>query len=528
MKNIYTKAIAICMALGLVVSCETLELESLIENPNALGLSSADPNFVLNEMQLDFRNLNRTFGGVVDNMMRLEVLGATYNAVADPPTLNGTWTSVYNYNANFKVLEGIAAEEGLTYHLGVAQIMKAALFVNLVDLIGTAVYSEANDPSIPEPSLDEGEAIYAAMYDLIDEGIANLRLTGAPRPAADLYYGGDASDWIRFANSFKIKMLLTTRLVNANDSQARINAILASGEYIQTQAQDMQFQYGTTAIVNESRHPLMSGSYINNASGYRPNNLISYMKDSSSVADPRLTYYFYRQTLRDPVGTELTCAGEPNFTFCYVGDGYWGRDHGDQSAAPADGLLRTAYGAYPAAGAYDRGQGEPVNTVATLGGDGIHPIMLSSWIQFMLAEAALEIGVTGNARTYLENGVRQHIEKVINFQSSETGFVAPASQVNDYVNEVLTDYDAADNEGKLDIIAREWYIASYTNGIEPYNTYRRTGYPSFLMDPVEDLGPFPRSFLLPQNELNVNENIEQKDGNSVQLFWDTNPAGFIN
>ena len=527
MKNIVIKSLGMIMAFSLVISCETLELESLIENPNALGLSSASPDFVLNEMQLDFRNLNRTIGGGVESSMRMTVLASTYNAVTSTTAMNTEWTNLYNFNANFNVLESIAEEDGLGFHLGMAQIMKATLFVNVVDLIGEAVYTEANDPTIPKPSLDSGESIYTAMYDLIDEGIANLK-SGAKRPVNDLYYDGNAAAWVRFANSFKIKMLLTTRLVTAADSKTKIDAILAGGEYIQNNSQDMEFQYGVTAVVNESRHPLMSASYTTGASGYRPNNLISYMKDSSAVQDPRLRYYFYRQTLRDPVGTELTCAGTPNFTFCYTGDGYWGRDHGDDSAAPADGLLRTVYGAYPAAGAYDNDQGEPITVVSNLGGDGIHPIMLSSWVQFMLAESALKIGVTGNARTYLENGLRQHIDKVINFQSSETGHVAPASQVNDYVNEVLTDYDAADEDGKMDIIAREWYIASYTNGIDPFNTYRRTGYPSFLMEPIIDLGPFMRSFLYPANELNVNENITQKSSNQIQVFWDTNPAGFIN
>ncbi|WP_172796014.1 SusD/RagB family nutrient-binding outer membrane lipoprotein, partial [Roseivirga echinicomitans] len=371
MKNIVIKSLGMIMAFSLVISCETLELESLIENPNSLGLSSASPDFVLNEMQLDFRNLNRTIGGGVDNSMRMEVLASTYNAVTSTTAMNGEWTSLYNFNANFNVLESIAEKEGLGFHLGMAQIMKAALFVNVVDLIGEAVYTEANDPSIPKPTLDSGESIYTAMYDLIDEGIANLK-SGAKRPVNDLYYDGDAAAWVRFANSFKIKMLLTTRLVTAADSKTKIDAILAGGEYIQNNSQDFEFQYGVTAVVNESRHPLMSGSYTTGAAGYRPNNLISYMKDSSAVQDPRLRYYFYRQTLDGPTGTQLTCDGAPNFTFCYTGDGYWGRDHGDDSAAPADGLLRTVYGAYPAAGAYDNDQGEPVTVVSNLGGDGIH------------------------------------------------------------------------------------------------------------------------------------------------------------
>ena len=287
------------MAFGLAVSCETLELESLIENPNALNVSLADPNFLLNDMQLDFRNRSQGFSGLVDNLMRMEILGGTYNAVTLQGAMNGQWGATYNFNANVKILEAIAERDGLTTHLGMAQIMQATNYVNLVDYIGGAVFTEANDPTIEEPTVDDGELIYEAMYDLIDEGIANLRLDG-PSVATDLYYQGNVDNWIRFANTFKIKMLLTTRLVNPAESQARINAILASGEYIQNDSQSLQFQYGSTAIVNESRHPLMSSSYINNASGYRPNNLISYMKDSSFCSRSKIDLLLLQTDAKGP------------------------------------------------------------------------------------------------------------------------------------------------------------------------------------------------------------------------------------
>jgi hypothetical protein len=91
----------------------------------------------------------------------------------------------------------------------------------------------------------------------------------------------------------------------------------------------------------------------------------------------------------------------------------------------------------------------------------------------------------------------------------------------------MTEYDAASgNEAKLAVVIREWYLASWGNGIEPYNMYRRTGYPS-LQTGVAPVGPFPRSYRYPANEVNTNPNVSQTPA-SNQVFWDTNPAGFIN
>ena len=42
-----------------------------------------------------------------------------------------------------------------------------------------------------------------------------------------------------------------------------------------------------------------------------------------------------------------------NFLYCYLGDGYRGRDRGDDEGIPNDGETRVAYGIYPGGGAYD-------------------------------------------------------------------------------------------------------------------------------------------------------------------------------
>ncbi len=527
MKKVYIKSIVLFSVIFALISCETVELRPLIENPNQLGVGSADPNFILNAMQLNLRDQSEDMSATVDQAVRLAVTGATYNSQASPPTLNGEWSRLYGFNQDFIALSELAAENSdLDVHLGIAQIMKACMFTYMVDLTGDAIFSEANDPDINNPNIDPGESIYEAMYALFDEGIATLENTTGPAPTNDLFFGGDKNGWIKFANSFKIKMRLTTRLVSASESAAAINAIIADGNFIDNNSEDMQFKYGISGPPFESRHPFFTGSYITGAAVYMPNNLMSYMRDSSVVQDPRMHYYFYRQTTRDPSNAaELPCEGDTRYTFCNIGQGYWGRDHGDPNSIPNDRNLRTTFGVYPAAGAFDN-QFVDVVASSNLGGNGIHPVMLSAWVQFMLAESALTLGTTGDPATYLETGIRQHIAKVIGF--FPTGSPAGAD-IDAYVNDVLTDYAAADDSGKLDIIAREWYISSWGNAIEPFNTYRRTGFPSIIMDPVFDLGPVMRSFLFPENERTTNTNplFEQRN-NQDQVFWDTNPVGFIN
>ncbi|MEM7380649.1 MAG: SusD/RagB family nutrient-binding outer membrane lipoprotein, partial [Bacteroidota bacterium] len=90
-------------------------------------------------------------------------------------------------------------------------------------------------------------------------------------------------------------------------------------------------------------------------------------------------------------------------------------------------------------------------------------------------------------------------------------------------------YDAGSDTDKLRVIVEQYMIALWGNGIEAYNTYRRTGQPDnltpafFLSDP----GTFIRSHWYPQVASDNNTNITQKPGPVVPVFWDTNPEGFV-
>ena len=264
--------------------------------------------------------------------------------------------------------------------------------------------------------------------------------------------------------------------------------------------------------------------------------------------DPRIRYYFYRQiictpgtigadgTMCPPNGPQLQCSLQskpPHFpssmTYCNVNSGYWGRDHGNDEGIPPDSFKRTAMGVYPAGGRFDDDDFDFVGIGQGGGGAGITPVMLASWVDFMRAEAAMASNNAGAASTFLQSGLTKSIAKVQSFVSLDptvtSGFEPTAAEVSAYISGVTASFNSADNTGKWNILANQTFVGYYGNGINPYNFYRRTGYPTTLQFNIEpSSGKFVRSFLYPADEANTNSNIAQKPNVDVQVFWDNNPA----
>jgi hypothetical protein len=82
----------------------------------------------------------------------------------------------------------------------------------------------------------------------------------------------------------------------------------------------------------------------------------------------------------------------------------------------------------------------------------------------------------------------------------------------------------------LDFIVRQYWVALWGNGLDMYNTYRRTLKPVDLQPTLNATpGEFYRSFTYPADfvTLNSSPTSEQKASPAVQVFWDTNPTGAI-
>jgi len=61
-----------------------------------------------------------------------------------------------------------------------------------------------------------------------------------------------------------------------------------------------------------------------------------------------------------------------------------------------------------------------------------------------------------------------------------------SEEVADYIENVMAEFEAADDNKKMEIIITQKWISNFGNGFESYNDYRRTGYPK-LFDPTDPL-----------------------------------------
>ncbi|WP_299227363.1 SusD/RagB family nutrient-binding outer membrane lipoprotein [uncultured Psychroserpens sp.] len=525
--------IAAILLVFMALSCETTNLEQL-NDPSSLTVDSADPDLLLNNAQLQFVDAiaynEANEDGINRRASELARMQHLFGAYTSPNTLSSTsidrlWTRMYREALqDINVLIPIAQDRGLQGHIGVAKIIQAYALVTMVDTFGDIPFTDAlQGNNNPNPSVDDGQFVYDAMFETLDEAIEALSAPDILMPN-DLFYNGDAEKWIKAARTLKFKMYAQMRLIGNFNTE--INTLISQG-LIDSSSEDFQFQYSTTASsTGESRHPNFALCYdADGVDDYMNNYYMFLLKDDKGFNDPRLRYYFYRQVEAPPVGDELMCEGDPGFNFCYIGDFYWGRDHGDDDGVPADMLKRTAYGLYPVGGAFDADNFTSVTPSSGAGGAGIFPFMLSSYVKFLQAESALMAGTTGNPRTLFEEGVRASMSKVLNFYPGQVdpAFAATQADVDNYVDFVLAQYDAAaGNEAKLDVIMKEYYIALWGNGIEAWNNYRRTSYPSDIEPSVVVAGNFPRTFMYPAIVVNTNSSISQKQV-TERVFWDANP-----
>ncbi len=571
MKNI-NKYVALVVFGGMLAftSCETTELD-ITANPNALTPDQASVDFFLNSIQEDFV---RQFEGDADsdaqdnwssggnttgdgfnelgmeltrmvNMSGLNYRGDVYQG----SDMDDEWRNAYRgILADIRAMTPLAEAADQKHHIGIAQFMEAYLMVTMVDFYGDVPYSEAIQAAdlIFNPAVDTGASIYEASLSLIDQAIANFNSTASAEPASEFFYNNDYDQWVLAANTLKMKIYVQSRLVDGS-AIAKFNAIVASGNYIQATADDFLYNWpATSASQPDSRHPWFGLSYQTaGANGYMSNWLMNLMDTSN---DPRIRYYFYRQNEFvpgaeiDPDEELLNCSLETapqhyidgGFTFCWLDNGYWGRDHGDADGIPPDGLRRAIMGVYPVGGLFDDDTFTAVTGASGAGGAGITNLLTAFGADLMIAEVALAGGNTAGARAALLDAFDKNIAKVQGFlvgreSTADTSFEPSAGDVSAFRASIATNFDAGDTEGKWNVLGEQFLIAHFGNGVDPYNFYRRTGFPNTVQPNLEpNPDTFIRSMYYPTNAVNNNSNISQKADQAQPVFWDTAGAPTAN
>lgn len=535
MKSIYRIATVLLLMI-FTVQCEVIDSD-LLNDPNNPSPANVDPDFLINNIQIEAKNVFRgaSFDGAEMTRM-LYMFGATYEDAYASQDFDAIYNDAYSdLFIDVENLLPIAEERQLFFHSGIAKTLKAFGMLTLVDVFGDVPFSEALDATNFNPNVDSGESVYNSALALLDEAIADFQNeANRGRPAVDLYYGGLGADdqqeaWIRLANTLKLKAYLNTG--NASE----FNALVNEGRIISEPLYDFTYQYGTVDTNPDSRHPEFANNYTDVANDYMAVNYLNMLLNDKALPDPRLRYYIYRQTTSDPTDVNLnTCiaATKPQHfqdsdPFCLLGDGWWGRDHLIDDGIPPDDNLRSTFGVYPAGGRFDADQGEPTEDTHGYQGAGIEPIMMSYMTWFMVAEGSLTLNNDpATAKTALDEALRLSFQTVAAFgaaQAAGTIYEIPAGEGTPAFYQGIVD-ERWGTRDQLRVISKEFYLALFGNGLEAYNMMRRTGYPNRMdnLQPAREPNPgnWYRTFSYPSDLIERNSNVSAKSSNLVTTFWD--------
>lgn len=482
-------------------------------------------------------------------------------------SLGNTWLQSYVYalkNIDYVIDEGERGSN-LTY-AGIGKLMKAYMFTNLVDIFGDIPFSEFNKvDEIKSPKLDSSQDIYNGLFDLIDDGIADLLNTedglNELKPTADdLIYGGKVDKWVRMGNTLQLKLLVQSRKAKSEivGWKEKLNSLLAKNDFLNV-GEDFEFKH-TSKDNPDERHP----AYVDEYLGGQKTQFISpwlyeimagkdlNVKDNPflNVQDPRMPYYWYNQITPKGKAENETDYRDGAFVSIFFASN-------SSYASSSQSKTQTCIGVYPCGGKFDYEDGDIGDnglkpSVDEKVGNGVAPEkMLQAYsVPFLLAELYLTGEAEGNARNALKEGIERSIKHVNTVSQASDKEVPTIELKNDdgkdnFIDKILNLFDKANVDDKLKIVMTQKWIANFFNPVEAYTDMRRTGYPEILnskfgnfayspylpdvngvVGPIEipllGINSFHRVLYYPTSEVTRNKNVTNigKDIVKPVLFWD--------
>ena len=420
------------------------------------------------------------------------------------------WGSFYGQAApQIKFVEDLTAENGLTVENAVVKIWKVQAYHRQTDYWGPIIYSQYGNGET-SVGYDTQESIYRSFFTTLDEAVGVLKSnTGASAFGSnDQIYGGNVAQWLRYANSLRLRLAM--RVKYADPALAQAEAVKAINDGVIESNADNAFILTTPNSLNPY-------STITNWGEFRMSALMeSVLK---GYGDPRIGEYF------NPAE-----AGDQD------GDGI-----------PYEGL-RNGQAKVDKVPALNSNNSDMNTRWLPIGRGGANPsikVMVAAEVFFLRAEGALEGWSMGGTAEELYNaGIAASMEEygftgapVADYQAS----TATPAAVGDVSNtQATTDipvkFEAgADKERQLEQIITQKWIALYPDGWEAFAEVRRTGYPKLiplLNSENPDLAPTDifRRMTYVDSELSNNAEavaaaqslpeLGGGDKNNTKVWWD--------
>lgn len=399
--------------------------------------------------------------------------------------LNNVWSSMHATTLSdleLIIKQGTASP----YYVGIAKILKAYEYAQIVDVWGDVPYSEAQQLTAnTQPKYDDDAAIYPKLNTLLTEAVTDLNAPTSvlvPGNSSVMYTGTYATiknNWIKLANTLRLRLLIHYSKKDPAFCVAQITALVNSGAaFMASNADNFQMKFYNVANQRNS----ISAFEVS-----RPNYLFADARMLSLMGakgDPRRPFYFTDFPLGSGnyVGVSATAIpATPNNNYSRVHTFLRGT-----VTTPAAGINSAVYS-----------------------GDAPQRLLPYAEYCFIRAEAAL-MGAPGDAQTFFTAGITASMQEVGVSAANITAYLT--------ANGTL----AGTNAEKLQQIIEEKYVALFGVSVEPWNDWRRTGYP-VLSSPTNSItGSIPRTLFYPQSEVDLNPNTPAQKAATLQdkVFWD--------
>ena len=534
-------------------------------NTNTDGSTVAPLNLLLTNTQLsigstfDFNNNSASILQVYTHQTCAREEQDQYGTRADNIALLNDWNSVYLTLTDLETLIKQGTDSGDMVYVGIAQMEKAYLVASAVDLWGDLPYGESGQLSsgIISPKFDNQKEVYTAVFKLIETAKTNLASNlGAKKPSVDdLIYGGSSAKWIKFANTFKLKLYNQVRLT-ADFDTAGFNSLLAENNFFTSNADDFQFNHTKNLAPTDERNQYFLESYNSTQFGtYQSPWFYEILKGMNpnihtGNPDPRIKYYFFKQLTPNqfPPDQGNTTTGNPGADYWDKSTGFFSIRFG--SIGPdRDKSAENSYtypGIFPAGGLYDDGLG---GNAKKRGATGVAPHRILTYDEFLYIQAELiqvgkltGAGTSAAKLTQAMNASFAKVDQVVSLNGSTQTIptLSGSGSVTTFTGKILAEFNAAIPAKQLEIIMTQKWVATYGDPADQYTDYRRTGYPILANPlgtspeyqlnngdtfPIIDSqtvqnNPYQVSLFWPQSELNSNKNAPaQKNATTYKIFW---------
>lgn len=522
MKNIIYKTSILLLIVGTLSSCQK-KLESLYNNPERVGTANIPTFFtaMLNNDRVRPAYWNvRTF---------LLPHTAVYSQTASFTNSNtvyqqndgytGQYWSDFYYPAGngsgpmalYRQMQTTYAALSAADQASQQVFMQAAKIVlcdqasQMVDLWGDIPYSGAGNletsSTIKDAKFDDAKTLYTSFISDLNDAATFFGTAAANSSFTkqDILLGGSISQWRRYANSVRLRLLMRISYVDEATAKAAVTTMLSNsssyplidgggtGNY-NPSATDVLLKPLTTNNDNLNSALTEIGSY------YAPDYMLNTVMLPAN--DPRIPVMF------DKYGTTVNGTFVPNKTFRAMPITY--------TTAQTD----TAYTKYAI-----------IDSVTLLQNKNLPGIvMTSAEVNFLKAEAYERWG-GGSAQTAYETAVTQSVYFYYYLNNLNGGTTSPTG-ISTFLTAANVAYTGSSTDKLGKIWTQKWLNFGFLQSKQAWAEYRRTKYPLLTFSTTGKLAGYttpPTRLLYPSVETGYNSNygsVQAKDTRTTKIFWD--------